>query len=85
MHRRRILLLIVSVVVAGPSLIAGGCSLGDIGHYFASFNPCGSVLNCNPTTYTFITSGYRGPGLNPKVDPSCTYPPFCGTSDPFVY
>jgi hypothetical protein len=62
----------------------GGCSLGGIARYFANFNPCGTILNCDPVQYQFVRSGYRGPGADPDVDLACTYPPFCGTSDPFT-
>ncbi len=48
-----------------------------------NFNPCGTILNCDPVTFNFIRSGYRGPGANPNIDLACTYPPYC-QGDPFV-
>uniref|UniRef100_UPI0025F83F9A hypothetical protein n=1 Tax=uncultured Thiodictyon sp. TaxID=1846217 RepID=UPI0025F83F9A len=59
----------------------GGCVPG-ITHYVANFNPCGTFLNYNPTTYSFIRSGYEGPGADPDVDPACTYPPYCNVTNP---
>jgi hypothetical protein len=61
----------------------GGCSLGSIGQYVANINPCGTILACDPVTYEFVRSGYRGPGADPDADPACTYPPYCA-DDPFV-
>lgn len=58
----------------------GGCG---VLRYVNQFNPCGTILNCDPVAYRFITSGYEGPGVNPEIDPACTFPPFCA-NDPFV-
>lgn len=74
--------LVTVAIVAGVCLLSG-CDLGSIGQYIANINPCGTILNCDPVTYTFIRSGYDGPGADPDVDPACTYPPFCA-NDPFV-
>lgn len=61
------------------------CTPGNIGRYVAGLNPCGSILNCDPLAYTFLTSGYRGPGVDPDVDPFCTFPPFCSAAqDPII-
>jgi hypothetical protein len=76
--RRRLFALSTLVVLTGTLL-------ADCGSFITSFNPCGTILNCDPREYTFIRSGYRGPGVDPAVDPSCTYPPFCpAADDPFV-
>ncbi len=78
---RRLFALSSLVVLTGTFF--AGCA--DIGALISNFNPCGTILNCDPREYTFIRSGYRGPGVDPAVDPSCTYPPFCpAASDPFV-
>ncbi len=70
--------------LAGASLFQfGGCGLGDAIQFVTGYNPCGTILACDPVTYEFIRSGYDGPGADPEVDPSCTYPPFCD-NDPFV-
>lgn len=56
-------------------------------NYVKDFNPCGTIFNCDPAGYTFLTSGYDGPGVDPDIDPACTYPPYCNIttpgSDPF--
>ncbi len=81
--RLRTLRLAVAASAVGLTYQLGGCSISGIKHYVGSFNPCGTILNCDPVTYRFITSGYEGPGADPNVDPICTYPPFC-PDDPFV-
>jgi hypothetical protein len=85
MRSSRFRLMRASVVAAlvGVCVQLGGCSLGGIAQYVANINPCLSVLACDPVTYRFETSGYRGPGADPNIDPVCTYPPFC-QGDPFV-
>lgn len=44
----------------------GGCGLFEIGRSIARFNPCGTILNCDPQLYEFATSGYEGPGADPS-------------------
>ncbi|MBK9118964.1 MAG: hypothetical protein IPM18_05075 [Phycisphaerales bacterium] len=65
--------------------LLGTCFQGGCGvlRYVNNFNPCGTILNCDPVAYRFITSGYQGPGVNIDIDPACTFPPFCD-GDPFV-
>ena len=60
----------------------GGCG-ADLLSYIGKFNPCGSILVCDSTTYKFVASGYKGPGADPSIDPACTFPPFCA-NDPFI-
>lgn len=73
-------------ILGGTCFQFAGCP-ADVLSYVRNFNPCGTILNCNPGTYAFISSGYKGPGANPKIDPACTFPPFCNVmtpgSDPF--
>ncbi|MEW6250652.1 MAG: hypothetical protein AB1716_08380 [Planctomycetota bacterium] len=85
MHKRSLRWLRVAclLLTSGTALQIGSCGLGDVGHFIADFNPCGTILNCDPVTYRFIQSGYEGPGADPDIDPACTYPPFC-PGDPFV-
>jgi len=83
-HGRQLGLTTLVAVLAATCSQFGGCSLGGIARYVANFNPCGTILNCDPVEYQFIRSGYSGPGADPDVDLACTYPPFCGTSDPFT-
>ena len=78
---RRLLIGLGWLIAAGTCFQISSCS--SLGSYIANINPCGTVLNCDPVTYRFIQSNYQGPGANPSVDPSCTYPPFCA-NDPFV-
>lgn len=69
--------------LGGTCLQFGACSPGGVARFVANLNPCGTILNCDPVTYRFVTSGYEGPGADPGVDPACTFPPFCA-NDPFV-
>jgi hypothetical protein len=72
------------MIPAGAALLQlGGCSPKGIGSYLSNFNPCGTILNCDPVAYRFYTSGYEGPGVDWDVDPVCTFPPFCA-NDPFA-
>jgi len=73
----------LSLALAGIAWQMGGCSLGGAANFARNFNPCGSIFACDPVQYRFLTSGYRGPGADPDIDPACTYPPFCA-GDPFV-
>ncbi|HPM24851.1 MAG TPA: hypothetical protein PLP66_13160 [Phycisphaerae bacterium] len=83
-HRHtRVLSWLVAAVAVGTCYGFGGCSLSDVGHYVANINPCLTILACDPVEYRFITSGYKGPGADPDIDPACTFPPYCD-GDPFV-
>jgi hypothetical protein len=86
MHsRRNAFLLTVLTALAGTLFQLGGCDLGELGKYIANINPCGTILNCNPVEYQFIKSDYSGPGADPNIDPTCTFPPYCpAAGDPFV-
>ncbi len=84
MQRRcNALVLATLTMVVGTCFQLGGCGLADLGQYIANLNPCGTILACDPVYYTFVRSGYSGPGANPDIDPACTYPPYCA-NDPFV-
>lgn len=54
-----------------------GCSPEGIASLFGNFNPCGTVLNCNPQVFLFAREGIDGPGVRVNVDPFCSFPPFC--------
>jgi hypothetical protein len=86
MHRRcNNLVFTALALAAGTCFQFSGCGLGDLGSLIANFNPCGTILNCDPELYAFIRADYNGPGVDPDIDPSCTYPPYCPSSnDPFV-
>lgn len=79
----RTLRLVMALGVGGVGLQFSGCGPQDVGAYLANLNPCGTILVCDPVTYDFVRSGYKGPGADPDIDPACTYPPFCA-NDPFV-
>lgn len=82
-HRSiRTLRMVAIIATVGTCLQLGSC-IGTGLSYAANFNPCGTILNCDPVTYRFVRSGYEGPGVDPDVDPACTYPPFCD-GDPFA-
>lgn len=86
MNSRRLAGLRLLATLAIGGAVFQGCGIIN---FVSNINPCGTVLNCDPSTYRFATSGYRGPGINPNIDPSCSYPPFCSppyaaTIDPFV-
>ena len=71
-------------VIAGTAFQLGGCFSGA-SNLLRDFNPCGTILNCDPNTYRLAASGYEGPGADPDVDPFCTWPGLCpGTVDPFA-
>lgn len=87
MYRRfnRRLRLVAIACAAGACLTQVSGCLGGLGKYASNFNPCGTILVCDPVAYRFYTSGYDGPGADPDIDPACTYPPFCGSDvDPFA-
>jgi hypothetical protein len=85
MTRKRLVILrwVATLVAAGTMFQVGGCSLGGITNFLSNFNPCGTILACDPVEYEFVTSGYKGPGVRPDIDPACVYPPYCA-DDPFV-
>ena len=68
------------LLVSGGTLF-GGCT--TVGQFIKDFNYGGSVFAMTPQAYRFLTSGYEGPGVDPDIDPACTYPPFCD-GDPFA-
>jgi hypothetical protein len=74
----RVLRTAASLSVGGCLLQLGGCfGLGAVTNVLSDINPCGTILNCDPDTFDFVTSGYEGPGADPEVDFNCTFPPFC--------
>ncbi len=75
--------LMARLAIGGVALQFGGCGFDTLRRFVGTFNPCGIVTECDPQTYEFLTSGYDGPGVNPDIDPACTFPPFCA-NDPFV-
>ena len=88
--RYRLLRIAIGVIAAG-TLFQSSCSVNNALGFVRNYNPCGTVIDCTavggPAGYRFLTSGYKGPGANPAIDPACTYPPYCNFynpgSDPF--
>lgn len=70
---RRSLLITIAAVVSGGISMQLSCATS----LFNGFNPCLTVLLCDPRAYQFVTSGIDGPGVVPEEDPFCTFPPFC--------
>lgn len=58
----------------GGMLLANGCGVTNL---LSSINPCGTILNCDPDTFSYLTSGYEGPGVDTSVDIFCVFPPYC--------
>ena len=81
--RNRMLRLALSLAIAGTITQIGGCSFSDAISFVRNFNYGETVLGMDAVAYQFYTSGYEGPGVNPDIDPACTYPPYC-TGDPFA-
>ena len=76
--RKMLVTLVTTLAVGGSCLQIGGCdALGLAVSAISGFNPCGTLLVCDPAAYEFITSGIDGPGVRPDLDPFCVYPPFC--------
>jgi hypothetical protein len=67
----------MSLLAGGTCLQVGGCSLGGLSNFLTNLNPCGTILACDPAQYRFIMADITEPGVQPSVDPFCTWPPFC--------
>lgn len=78
---RRPLIQWALYVSSGAALFQFGGCFENLGVYANNFNPCGTILNCDPADFVFQTSGYQGPGFDPDVDLTCTFPPFCLAQD----
>lgn len=70
--------LAAALATGGVCLQLGSCGPATVLRFAAQFNPCGTILICDPAAYEFVRSGYDGPGVDTSVDPFCTYPPYCG-------
>ena len=82
--RRRLVRLMVSLAAAGAIFQISGCVPDGTLQFLKNFNLGGTVLNVDPLTYQFYTSGYDGPGVDIDVDPACTYPPYCNVYTPGI-
>ena len=67
----------VAMVVAA-SLLAGTLpgmpGIGCVGKVANNFNPCGTILNCDPVEYDLMMNSFPDWSL----DPTCTIPGQCG-------
>ena len=75
--RTRTVSLLLSLAMGGTCLQLGACNLEGIVGFAQSFNPCGTILACDPATYRFVMADITGPGVQPDLDPFCTWPPLC--------
>jgi hypothetical protein len=75
---------LVAATLAGGTLFQS-CGLGTVTGLLTNFNPCLTILVCNPAEYRLITSGLDGPGADPDKSPFCTFPPFCDADDDPLY
>jgi hypothetical protein len=88
MYRARKILMVLALTMTagGVCFQFGSCEpLAVIQTGLSSINPCGTILNCDPVAYEFATSGIDGPGVDPDVDPFCTYAPFCSAGDDPIF
>ncbi len=84
--RRLMLRYAAPLAVGGSSFVwINGCSPQGLTNLLSGFNPCTTILACDPTVFEFLTSGYEGPGVNVDIDPFCTYPPFCDAADDPIF
>jgi hypothetical protein len=82
--RLRRLLLIVAPVGSGIVFQAGCDPVPAFLNLANGFNPCLTILACDPAYYAFATSGLEGAGADPEKSPFCTFPPYCGPDvDPY--
>lgn len=87
MRRYYMKLMSLAAITSGGAMYAiFGCSpVPALINGVTSVNPCGTVFDCDPAEYSFITSGYEGPGVDPSIDIFCTYPPFCPAGTDPIY
>lgn len=85
--RKTLVMLTTTLAVAGSCLLSSGCDdvLEGAVNAISEFNPCGTILNCDPTEYEFLTSGIDGTGVNVEEDPYCVYPPYCTDDEDPIY
>ncbi len=77
--------LLAMLISGGIAFQVFGCNPEGLAALFSSFNPCGTVLNCNPQVFLFAREGIDGPGVRLDVDPFCSFPPFCNPQDDPIF
>lgn len=82
--RRGLRRAFAALLLGGISFQFGCNPLGAITNSIRDFNPCLTILACDPQVYSFATSGIDGAGVT-DADPFCTYPPFCTAGQDPIY
>jgi hypothetical protein len=78
---KRFIATLSMVSASAVTFQLGGC--GSALQYIGSYNPCLTIVACNPAAYEFARSGLDGFTFDPAIDPFCALPPFCSpTQDP---
>ncbi|MBL8880428.1 MAG: hypothetical protein JNG88_15045 [Phycisphaerales bacterium] len=75
--------ILATMVSAGVAFQTATCQPRALVNFGRNFNPCGTILNCDPVEYNFLTSGYQGPGVDLDTTLFCTFPPLC-PNDPLL-
>jgi len=63
------------MTIAATSLAGSLFDIGCVGKVANNFNPCGTILNCDPAEYDLIMMD-TVPDWD--LDPTCTIPGMCG-------
>ncbi|HSW44035.1 MAG TPA: hypothetical protein VLM89_00515 [Phycisphaerae bacterium] len=71
---KAILTLTLTAAMTGPMV-----QLGCVEKLSKNFNPCGTILNCDPAEYDLMIYDYP----DWRLDPTCTIPGQCGGVFPF--
>jgi hypothetical protein len=51
---------------------------GCLGTLMRNFNPCGTIIECDPLEYDYLAYGLPENAPDWDLDPTCTLPGFCG-------
>ncbi len=73
----RVAMIVSTTLLAGT--LMGMPGIGCAGRVANNFNPCGTILDCDPLEYDLFT--HRFPDWS--LDPTCTIPGMCGGVFPF--
>jgi hypothetical protein len=73
--RRSLKRRLMVAMTAISALLAGSVAgVGCLGAVANNFNPCGTILNCDPNEYDLMMNSFPDWDL----DPTCTIPGQCG-------
>jgi len=61
-------------IVLASSLVGTTFQAGCLGRIGRNFNPCGTILDCDPVEWDLMFHSYP----DWDIDPTCTIPGFCG-------